>query len=169
MTVSLPTVFVEWAARLGYSASADGAALVLANEGGELRYSFRERAGGVELLRAERADDPAPVLVAADVDDAVRHLVTVLGYDHRAANGLTTIRLPFDWSAPAAGYTPLELEHGWAGLRHDTTGALVVSMVDQEVVHPVIMFSYVASAPITDLIASFDHPLGAPLLEQFVS
>jgi len=41
-------------------------------------------------------------------------------------------------------------------------------MVARDVVHPIVSFSYVASAPVAQLIASYEDRDGAPLLSGFV-
>ena len=168
MELGLPATFTEWASKLGYSVFREDDGVILADEGGELRYHLRPDPAGIALLKAERAEDPTPVLIAARIDDAIRYLVTVLGDDHRAMNGFSTVRLPFDWSAPAPGYTAVDLGAGWTALWQREGEAPVISMVDQDVVHPVIMFSYVASASIADLITSYEDPEGEPLLKRFV-
>jgi Immunity protein 61 len=164
----LPEMFEEWTRTLGYEVTRDGDGLVLANTGGELRYYFVPDPAGVALLRAERAEDPIPVMTAAQIDDVVRFLITVFGNDVRAIHDLPRIRLPFDWSSPAPGFSPVALEAGWTGLRTDASRAVDVAMVDRDVVHPIVKFSYVASATIAQLIASYEDRDGAPLLSEFV-
>ena len=166
--IRLPEVFAEWTRTLGYEVTRDGEGLVLANAGGELRYYFVPDPAGVALLRAERAEGPTPVMTAADIDDLVRFLITVLGYDLRATRGLPAIRLPFDWSSPAPGLTPVDLGAGWTGLRTDDDRVVDVAMIDRDVAHPIVMFSHVASAPVIQLIASYEDRDGAPLLSEFV-
>ena len=87
---------------------------------------------GVALLRAERAEGPTPVMTAANIDDLVRFLITVLGYDLRATHGLPAIRLPFDGSSPAPGLTPVDLGAGWTGLRTDDNRIVDVAMTVTE-------------------------------------
>jgi len=164
----LPEVFEVWTRTQGYEVTRDGDGLVLANTGGELRYYVTPDPAGVALRRAERAEDPIPVMTAAQIDDVVRFLITVLGYDLRASRNLPTIRLPFDWSSPAPGFSPVALEAGWNGLRTDEGRVVDVAMVARDVVHPIVSFSYVASAPVAQLIASYEDRDGAPLLSEFV-
>jgi len=161
-------MFEEWTRTQGYEVTRDGDELVLANTGGELRYYVVPDPAGVALLRAERAEDPIPVMTAEQIDDVVRFLITVLGSDFRAIHDLPRIRLPFDWSSPAPGFSPVALEAGWTGLRTDAGRAVDVAMVDSDVVHPIVQFSYVASATTAPLIASYEDRDGAPLLSGFV-
>ena len=166
--IRLPEVFSEWTRTLGYEVTRDGEGLVLANAGGELRYYLVPDPAGVALLRAERAEGPTPVMTAADIDDLVRFLITVLGYDLRATHGLPAIRLPFDWSSPAPGLTSVDLGAGSTGLRTDDDRVVDVAMIDRDVAHPIVMFSHVASAAVIQLIASYEDRDGAPLLSEFV-
>ena len=85
-----------------------------------------------------------------------------------ARTDLPRIRLPFDWSPPAPGFSTVGLEAGWSGLRTDEGVVVDVAMVDRDVVHPIVQFSYVASATIAPLIASYEDRDGAPLLSEFV-
>ena len=161
-------MFQEWTRTQGYEVTRDGDGLVLANPGGELRYYCMPDPAGVALLRAERAEVPTRIMTAAQIDDVVRFLITVFGSDLRAIHDLPRIRLPFDWSSPAPGFSPVALEAGWTGLRTDASRAVDVAMVDRDVVHPIVKFSYVASATIAQLIASYEDRDGAPLLSEFV-
>lgn len=165
----LPAAFVQWVERTGYTRVSKGEALVIANDGGELRYGIRVSDGRILLSRAERAEEPVVILSAVTLDPVVAYLVTVMGDDHRASQGLAPIRLPFRWDEPAPGFTASRDTSGWAELRRTGSDDVVVAMAGRDIVHSVISLSYVLDIDLAHALASYESPSGAPRLTRFVS
>jgi hypothetical protein len=167
MRDSLDAEFLRLLEQVGYTASRDSDAWWIANEGGELRYAIRITDGEAELSFAER-DDPARILlVSTDFDDALRLVAQLIGEAYRASEDLRPVDLPFTWDDVAPGYRVTEPRNGWVTLE-STDGKGRVYLMDREIVHPAIEFSYVADAEPTSVIRSYISPDGSPVLTDYV-
>ncbi|MDN4480279.1 Imm61 family immunity protein [Demequina muriae] len=169
MNTEVLTALSAWAAQAGYRRLVDDSSVVIADEGGEIRFYVRNEDGQWMLSRAERAEDETVLMVATELPDIERHLAEQIGWDVRSQLGLAQILLPYEIDDLADGYRINEVGDGWAELVDSTTGHAVACFLHTSVPYRAVRFSWYADTPPETLRTWFTDPRGGPRLQRFLA
>ena len=159
---------VEWARAAGYALTADsqtGAAILWSDPGGETRLYVRRRFDGVFVLTSsQRASREHFELGAPTVEILERHLFDLFGFSIRYRKGLRFLRLPTALGSLAAGFDISDEDpDGFCRLIDRDARVVAFGHGGSTGVSKLVKLSHLVSAPVADIIASFEHPEGHPL------
>lgn len=158
-----------WAAQAGYTRLVDDGAVIIADEGGEIRFYVRSDDSRWVLSQAERAADETVLMIATNLSDIERHLTEQIGWDLRSQLGLAQILLPYEIDDVADGYRVDEVGAGWAELVDATTGRTVAGFLHTSVPYRAVGFSWYADVAPEALRNWFTDPRGGVRLRRFVA
>ena len=168
MSTDLLSPLAAWAAQAGCSRLVRDDAVVIADEGGEIRFYVRGDGAQWVVSRAERAEDEAILMTATDVTAIERHLTEQIGWDVRARRAFSQIFLPYQLDAVAPGYRIDASSEGWATLVDVKTGRAVADLLHTGVPYRAVSYSWYADARPEDLRSWSSDPYGGAL-QQFVA
>lgn len=169
MNTEVLTPFATWAKKAGYSRLVEESSVVIADEGGEIRFYVRNEDGQWTLSRAERAEDETVLMVATELSDIERHLTEQIGWDVRSQMGLAQVTLPYEIDDVADGFRIDRVGDKWAELVDATTGRTVAGFLHTSVPYRAVAFSWYANAAPETLRAWFTDPRGGPRLQRFLA
>ncbi|WP_159448760.1 Imm61 family immunity protein [Demequina sp. NBRC 110053] len=157
-----------WAAQVGYTRIVDDGAVLIADEGGEIRFYGRRQDAGWALSKAERAEDETLLMVASDVTNIERYLIQHLGWGVRRRLGLSQIQLPYELDHVADGYRIDVVSDDWADLVDSATGQTVAGFRHVSVPYEAVSFSWYADVEPETLRTWLTDPRGGGRLQRFV-
>lgn len=156
--------FLEFARQRDWVAHLDGDVAVLANRGGEIRYSVQVGPGSLIMIaRAERSEGAKPVGLASDSGAVHRYLASRIGIGERDAGDLLLLwPVDPDDRTPGNGFHMVELDDGWFALADRDGSRMPIQLGWSDA----MSYSYVARVALHDLYASFADPRGLPALHD---
>lgn len=144
----------------------DGA--LVADPGGEIRYSVRRFGQRWQLTRAERSQDATFEMESANLEDIERELTLLLGDNIRAERGYALLRIPLTAESLPEGSHIVSAGDKKVAVVTDHNEPRVIFR-DTHPFQPCIEFFHVADVPLAALRESLLAPNGAPALRQYVT
>lgn len=165
----------DWAAQIDNVVTREPDAVVVADRGGEIRFSVRSLGDEFAVSRAERSEDEELQIIVFDLDDVVRFLTVQLGTSIRVSRGLriSTMWLPITVTELAPNANIEEVPPRAVGGQ-----PLMAVVIDgqRKALFPfspnpfrAVEYSHYTGQPVELIRESFLHPSGAPLFEKRAS
>lgn len=155
--------FRAWVDRAANTIDSNGAAVVVADAGGEIRFYVRE--GGVDgfsLTRAERSEAERFIMSSQTLTDVERFLTVELAGGVRQREGLDRLHIPGHVGEYAAGISGREVD-GMMSVSVGQRAPIRFVKRDPYRPQPDVQFSHFAHASISEIVESALNASGAPL------
>ena len=159
---ALTLEFRRFAARGDFHVKREGDRMVVADGGGEIRFSIRRRNGEYVLTRAERSEQPRLIMWSADMAEIERYLLTEMSSAVRAKAGYGLLTSPSDASELRPRLAVVQVAD--EAFAVECGGRRTVARFPcADAYAPVYNYSVAVGRSTEELIASYLTPDGSPL------